>query len=200
MTDSIGRTPIGRGYSITITDSVTAGINSVDIEVLKSSVSHYVELFEIDCTGISGIGVIYYLTTEPVAVSFGGTSYIPFPIIISGVESSSDGAPSRPTIELSNVANTTGILIRFIGNLAFLYGDLIGAQVTYIRTFAQYLGYTDRVSAPPLKYFIAKKLAHNRTSLKFELRSPIDKERAYLPKRQMLKRDFPGLGINKRIN
>jgi hypothetical protein len=31
------------------------------------------------------------------------------------------------------------------------------------------------------------------------LRSPLDKERAFLPKRQMLRRDFPGLSINKHV-
>jgi hypothetical protein len=35
------------------------------------------------------------------------------------------------------------------------------------------------------------------SSLSFELRSPLDSDRGMLPKRQMLKRDFPGLGINK---
>lgn len=173
--------------------------DSIDLEVLKANVSAYVELFEMDCTAISGVGVVYYLTTNKTAVSFGGTTYNPFPMSIEGVKSTADGAPARPTIQMSNIANNTGALMKFIGSLAFLHEDLIGVKVTYIRTFASYLGSVSRISAPPMKYTIAKKLEHNKTSLKFELRNPLDKERAYLPKRQMLKRDFPGLGVNKRV-
>lgn len=173
--------------------------DSIDLEVLKANVAAYIELFEMDCTGISGIGIVYYLTTNATAVNFGGTTYNPFPMKIEGVQSTADGAPSRPTIAMSNLGSNTGVLMKFIGSLAFLHEDLIGVKVTYIRTFATYLNTVTRISAPPLKYTIAKKLEHNKISLKFELRNPLDKERAYLPKRQMLKRDFPGLGINKRV-
>ncbi|CAB4169163.1 gp18 Phage-related protein [uncultured Caudovirales phage] len=173
--------------------------NAIELEVLKDNISAYIELFEMDCTAISGIGIVYYLTTNKTAVSFGNTTYNPFPMTIEGVQSTADGAPSRPTIQMSNIANNTGTLMKFIGSLAFLHEDLIGVKVTYIRTFSIYLNSATRISAPPLKYTIAKKLEHNKGSLKFELRNPLDKERAYLPKRQMLKRDFPGLGINKRV-
>ena len=173
--------------------------DTIDQTVLKTTLPAYIELFEIDCTAITGVGVVYYLTTNHTAVSFGGTTYNPFPLMIEGISNTADGAPARPTLSISNLYSNTGVLIRFIGSLAFLHEDLIGTKVTYIRTFADYLNTASRVSAPPMKYTIAKKLEHNKMSLKFELRSPLDKERAYLPKRQMLKRDFPGLGINKRI-
>lgn len=183
-------------FSNNLIPSVTTNLN---VAVLQSTVSPYVELFEIDCTNITGMGIIYYLTAESTPLVFGGRTYTPFPLEISGISSSADGAPARPTIEISNVRDVTGALTRFIGSLAFIHEDLIGAKVTYIRTFSDYLNLSSRISAPPLKYFIAKKLAHNKTTLKFELRNPIDKERAFLPKRQMLKRDFPGLGVNKRV-
>jgi len=179
--------------------TASSAVSSIDLEVLKANVSAYIELFEMDCTAISGIGIVYYLTTNKTAVSFGGITYNPFPMSIEGIKSSSDGAPARPTIQMSNIANNLGSLMKFIGSLAFLHEDLIGVKVTYIRTFASYLNSASRISAPPLKYTISKKIEHNKTSLKFELRNPLDKERAYLPKRQMLKRDFPGLGINKRV-
>lgn len=173
--------------------------DSIDLEVLKANVSAYIELFEMDCTAISGIGIVYYLTTNKTAVSFGNITYNPFPMTIEGIQSTADGAPARPTIQMSNIASNVGALMKFIGSLAFLHEDLIGVKVTYIRTFASYLNSATKISAPPLKYTISKKLEHNKIALKFELRNPLDKERAYLPKRQMLKRDFPGLGVNKRV-
>lgn len=173
--------------------------DTLDQAVLKTNLPAYIELFEVDCTAITGIGVVYYFTTNHTPVSFGGTTYNPFPLQIEGIANTADGAPARPVLSISNIANASGQLVRFIGSLAFLHEDLIGTKVTYIRTFESYLNTTARVSAPPMKYTISKKLEHNKISLRFELRSPLDKERAYLPKRQMLKRDFPGLGINKRI-
>lgn len=173
---------------------------TIAIESISSNPSAYIELFEIDCSAISGMGTIYYFTTNLTAVLFGGTTYYPFPIHLNGVDITSDGAPARPTIEIANISNTAGALMKFIGSLAFLHEDLIGAKVNYIRTFASNLNLPTRVSGPPLQYFIAKKNSHNKSSIVFELRNPLDKERAYLPKRQMLKRDFPGLGINKRTN
>ena len=175
-------------------------VQTLSVEALSSNPSAYIELFEVDCTSISSIGTVYYLTTNLTSVTFGGIVYSPFPIRLNGINITSDGAPARPTIELANISNTSGVLMKFIGSLAFLHEDLIGAKVSYIRTFADYINLPSRISGPPLKYFIAKKNSHNRTSIVFELRSPLDKERAYLPRRQMLKRDFPGLGINKRMN
>ncbi len=165
--------------------------------VLRSELPAYVELFVIDCTSIPEINTIYYITpnlnTDGVTkVNFGGQVYQPFPIQLTGLSHTSDGAYPRPRIDLANVN-------KVFGTLAFIYGDLVGCSITYIRTFAMYLNSNFHLSAPPLKYYIAKKLNHDTMGMSFELRSPLDKERAVLPARQMLKRDFPGLGINKLI-
>lgn len=170
--------------------------DTVDQVILKSELPHYVELFEIDCTNVPEINTVYYFTAMVGAASgsvdFGGTLYVPFPIAIDGIEQSSEGAPARPTIALANIN-------KLMGSLSFLYEDLVGCQVTYIRTFSTYLNSPSRLSAPPLKYTVARKLSHTRVGLSWELRSPLDRERAFLPARQMLKKDFPGLGINKSI-
>jgi lambda family phage minor tail protein L len=176
---------------------------SVSQTVLTSTVPGLVELFEIDLTSTNVpalVGNVFRVATMTdstdlaniKAVSFGGNDYVPYPIQISEVSFSSDGAPPRPKLVIANVN-------KYIGQLAFAYGDIIGATVTYIRTFTPYLNSSSKVSLPPLKYFIAKKTSHNRTTLSFELRDFRDKERAFLPKRQMLKKDFPGLGINKNV-
>ena len=171
--------------------------------VLSSTTAGFVELFEIDLTSTNVpalVGSIFRVTpmtdssdlTNIKAVMFGGETYQPYPIQISDISFASEGAPPRPTLSVANIN-------KYLGQLAFAYGDIIGATVTYIRTFTPYLGTSAKVSLPPLKYFIAKKTLHNKTLLTFELRDFRDKERAYLPKRQMLKKDFPGLGINKNV-
>ena len=202
---------------------------TINQDVLKSEKPVYIELFKIDLskTNEAGLaGSILYLTpmtdvsTAPInylqsqtnlqlnaqtgealttvgslansQISFGGNTYSPFPLQITGIESSSEGAPARPALGISNIS-------KYIGNLVFAYNDLIGAEVIYIRTFSSYLGTAQEVSMPPMRFQIAKKTSHNKLAINFELRQFNDRERAYMPKRQMLKKDFPGLGINKNV-
>jgi len=171
---------------------------SIETDIQSSSPPPYVELFILDLTTIPGLGTsIYYLTPSAGisdTVVWGGHNFLPWAIEITGVEANSDGAPARPTLNVGNLdAN------KLIGSLVFTFSDIIGAKVQYIRTFEPYLGGDGTFCLPPLKYVIGKKKAHNSKAISFELRSPLDKERLYLPNRQMLKRDFPGLGINKHI-
>lgn len=172
-------------------------------DVLKSEVPAFIELFDIDLASTNEaelVNNIFRVTpmTESTDliniqnVTFGGEIYVPFPIQITGIGFSSEGAPPRPTLSVANIN-------KYIGALAFKYSDIIGANVIYTRTFSPYLGLNSKISLPPLKFFIAKKISHNKMGISFELRDFRDKERAFLPKRQMLKRDFPGLGINKYV-
>lgn len=170
-------------------------MSDLDNLIQKSNLPNYIELFIIDCTSISAINTTYYLTpsgTESATVQFNGHTFTPFPMELTGVAETSSEAPARPTLSLSNINN-------IFGSLSFNYTDLVGCTVTYIRTFSTYLGLAGTVSAPPKKYLIRKKSRQDRNVISFELGSFLDSERGYLPKRQMLKRDFPGLGINKII-
>jgi lambda family phage minor tail protein L len=170
-------------------------------DILKSEVPALVELFDIDLstTNVAALtGNVFRITPMTDStdlavikkVNFGGDDYTPYPVQITGIAFDSDGAPPRPSLSIANIS-------KYVGQLAFAYGDIIGATVTYTRTFVPYLNSASRISLPPIKYYIAKKTSHNKLHLTFELRDFRDKERAFLPKRQMLKRDFPGLGINK---
>lgn len=171
---------------------------TINQDIEKSVVPAFVELFDIDLstTNIPALSDSVFrctpMTTGTANVQFGGDTYIGYPIHISGISQSSDGAPPRPSLSISNIA-------KYIGALAFQYDDIIGATVTYTRTFEPYLNQVSRISLPPLRYYIAKKTMHDKTILSFELRDFRDKERAFMPKRQMLKKDFPGLGINKNV-
>jgi len=169
--------------------------DTVDQAILKPEVPALVELFEVDCTNIPAVNTIYYVTPMVdgiTKVNFGNQNYDPFPVKIEGIEQSSEGAPARPIVTVANIN-------KLFGSLAFLYEDLVGCKITYTRTFEIYLNTASKISAPPLKFIVAKKVMHTRSGIAWEVRSPLDRERAFLPARQMLKRDFPGLGINKSI-
>lgn len=167
-------------------------------DVLNPIGNEYVELFDIDLssTNLSALGstILRYtpIRLSTATINFGGAGYdySPFPLEITGITHNTDAAPARPQLTISNIN-------KYIGGLSFLYGDLVGAKVTYIRTFSNYLNLTSRISLPPIKYVIRQKLSHNKLILVYELGIPLDKEHSFMPKRQMLKRDFPGLGVNK---
>lgn len=172
-------------------------------DVLKAEVPAFIELLDIDLTSTNEPDLLNsVLRFTPMTdstdlanihnVMFGGNTYFPFPIQLSGISFASDGAPPRPQLTVANIDKA-------MGEAVFKYKDIIGATVIYTRTFSTYLNTSSKISLPPLKYFIAKKITHNKNVISFELRDFRDKERAMLPKRQMLKKDFPGLGINKYV-
>jgi len=161
-------------------------------DVLSQEAPSLVELFKIDMSAIPAIStLVYYLTpSSSTAITWGGNSYQPWAINIDGVGFATEGSPVRPTLSIGNLD-----VSKLIGTAAFAYGDIVGAKVTYVRTFSTYLNTS--LSLPPLKYVIRKKTAHTQQVIVFELGSPLDKELAYLPARQVLKRDFPGISTNK---
>ncbi len=171
---------------------------TIQQDIQKSELPARIKLFKIDFgkTNIPELSeVIQYwtpMTDNGSPVLFGNQEYLPFPIEISGIEFNSEEAPGRPLLEVSNIT-------KLLGTMSFIYNDLIGAEVTYIETFATYLNTSSEISLPPLRLTVAKKLTHNKFKVGYELRFPLDKERAFLPKRLMLRDEFPGLGINKRV-
>jgi lambda family phage minor tail protein L len=172
---------------------------TIEQDILKPVVPAYIELFDIDLTNtnipaLSGTILRYTPARASTAtIGFGtGITYTPFPIEITGISQNTDAAPARPQLAISNIS-------KYIGSLLFLYDGLIGATVVYTRTFEPYLNLSTRLSLPPIKYILSQKLVHNKKIITFELRNPRDKDRAYMPRRQMLTRDFPGLGVNKNV-
>lgn len=173
-----------------------ADINDVKKETVKAEAPALIQLFEIDLTFFGG--GIQYLASDTTPsyekIIFGDTQYNPFPIAITGISESIDGAPARPQLIVSNVN-------KLFAALVYANSDILGAKITYIRTFSNYLnlGAGQRPRMPDLKFVIGQKLKHDRQLLMFSLRRPTDKENAYHPKRQMLRKQFPGLGTNKRV-
>lgn len=167
---------------------------TIEQDVQKPVTPAHIDLFEIDLTLFGGniLYLVGMVGDNYTKVQFGGQDYDPFPIAIDSFEQVTDGAPARPRLMVANVN-------KLFGALAYQYRDIVGAEVVYIRTFENYLNQPARISRPPMKFVIGQKISHDRQALIFSLRSPLDKERAFMPKRQMLRKDYPGLGVNKRL-
>ena len=134
-------------------------------------------------------------TSNGAKVQFNKNEYSPWPLEISGLELNSSGSPARPTLTLGNLDSN-----KQLRKLAYTYNDLVGSEVTYIRTFKDYLGINSNISAPKIKFSIGRKLNHTKKQLQFELRSQMDRENSYLPPRIMLREEFPGLAINRGVS
>lgn len=153
--------------------------------------SALVELFTLDCTPLGG--GVYNFTNTPASspVLFGGVSFTPIPIKSEGWDFTSTGAPPKPTLTVSNVART---LLTDVISL----GDLVGAKVTRVRTFAKYL---DAGATPdsskyigPEVYIVEQKTGHNNEFIQWQLTSILDRLGMKLPRRQVLKdKGFPGV-------
>lgn len=122
-------------------------------------------------------------------VTFKDINYLAFPFNLTGLEQLSTGAPPRPKLTIATIDRTLSIL-------SFKYNDIVGSEVIYIRTFEAYL--SSDIGSYPISLEIYRKESHNRTGMSFELRYPTDRERDFLPKQQMLRNRFPGLGVNKK--
>ena len=153
-----------------------------------------IELFDVDLTSIGRPEIFYFTpmvgTGPNNSISWGGRNYTPFPIAIQGIETTTSGAPPRAELHIANVVDP-----RLFGSLAFLYEDLVGVKIVYRKTFSTLLNTS--ISSGAMRFIIDKKSGHNKLGLSFEIKSSFDRDRQFLPARQMLRKDFPGLGINK---
>lgn len=168
---------------------------SIEQDLQKSSAPGYVELFILNVSSIPALSLTepyYFTNSSRLPIIWNSKTFIFWPMKLEGFEQISDGAPPRPTLVAANTDSS-----KLLGSLVFAYSDIVGAELTYIRTFEPYLGGSGSISKIPFKYTIGKKVLHNAEVISFELRSAQDKENSYLPGRQMLKKDFPGLGLNK---
>lgn len=168
---------------------------SIEQEIRQPVVSAYIELLQIDVRIEGELTSYYYtpMTNGSSAVQWNYKTYLPFPFQLEGVSFATDAAPARPTLIIANVLPG-----KLFGTLAFLHGDLVGMKVYHTKTLGNYLGISSNIKLKQTAYTIGRKISHNRQAISFELRSPQDKDRSVLPRRQMLKKDFPGLGIIKK--
>ena len=113
--------------------------------------------------------------------------YDPFPIEMTGVEYSADGATNRPTLTVANVSNVFSDALGGITN-----EDLIGETLTIRQTLATHLSTATSgngnlpIEFPKKKFIIDRLAGETSISVTFELSSPYDLEGVKIPGRQVL--------------
>lgn len=149
----------------------------------------------------SGVGM-----NSNASIIWQGNAYSKFPIKAEGFEYSGRGALPRPSIVVSNILGTITALMATV-NATTPFNDLQGAKFVRIRTLARFLdaanfpsnknpfGTPDSTAELPQEiYFINRKVSEDRETVQFELVSAFDLESVRAPKRQVTRKDFPGVG------
>jgi len=151
----------------------------------QSEAGQLVILFELDLTSLGGTILRFTSTArESAAIVFDGDTYVPINVEADGFDTDADGSFPTPTLRLSNVEFTVQAIV-------YGFNDLIGGQLTRIRTFRRFLD--DGVDPDPTArfpddvYLIDKKTQQNKIVVEWELKASLDHEDKFLPGRQILK-------------
>ena len=146
-----------------------------------------VTLYELDARNLGDTAIRRFTrdTMEGNAtIVFNGNQYTPIDIEAEGFEWGGSGAPPSPTLKISNVSMYAGVLVRE-------FDDLVGALLTRIRTYRDFL---DNGASPdptltfPIDVFrIERKVTHNKVFIEFELAVIFDQEGLKLPNRQCIR-------------
>lgn len=181
---------------------------NLNYETTKLEPSSIIALFEIDISSIvfenklSDIGqdtVFRFhnnLKLTSNNIIWKGVTYIAAPIMATRFEVSSKGTLPTPQLEITVNEEGVSSFSDFKTQISRL-GDLAGAKVTRMRTFAKYLDADNFVGQEAPKgfspnpfsefpkdiFFIDRKIGENKTLLQYELVSPLDLENLKLPSR-----------------
>lgn len=158
---------------------------SIQQEVRNSWHDSIVELFELDLEPItSDAEDKYYFTgdifPDGTKIQWQGQVYEPFPISITGFETTTKGTIPQPELTVANVLGT-------LASATNAFDDLVGAKITRRRTLGKYL---DNGSSPdpseefPIDiYYIERKISETSLSISWQLASKIDLEGLQIPRR-----------------
>ena len=179
-------------------------------ELQKINPSSLIELFLIQLdTPLHGNSNIYRfhagVNESNADIIWQGNQYIKFPVKAEGFEYTGTGQIPRPTLTVSNVLSTiTALMIQV--NTVTPGNDLNGAKFTRIRTMAKFLDAANFINGsnpygtpsadefPQEIYYIDRKVSENREFVIFELVSKMDLVNLRLPRRQVTRKLFPGVG------
>ena len=181
-------------------------------ELQKINPSSLIELFTVTLdSSLHGATTVYRFHAGSNMNSSGeliwdGNSYQRFPVKAEGFEFTGKGQIPRPKFTVSNALGTITALMALV-NQTTSGNDLTGAKFTRIRTLARYIdaanftGGTNPFGTPAPSsklpdeiYFIDRKLSENRDFVEFELVSELDLLNLRLPRRQVTRDLFPGVG------
>lgn len=150
-------------------------------DVQRSYPGQLVTLFQLDCTNLANGTILYFTPTTSSAgeaILFNGITYTPVDIEATGFEWTGSSAFPTPTLRLSNVD-------RLASALVIAYEDLIGATLTRIRTFSQYLDDGDTPDPlqifPPDVYQVEQKTMHTRKQIEWKLSAAVDQQGMKIP-------------------
>ena len=142
-----------------------------------------------------------------------GNTYQRFPISFEGAEFTGRGQVPRPVLTVANlggisrsgsVITVTDLMI--IVNLTTPHNDLADCKLTRITTLASELdaanfpsnnnpfGTPSSNELPQEIFFIDRKTTESRDIVQFELVGALDRANLKLPKRQVTRKDFAGVG------
>ena len=181
-------------------------------ELQKINPSSLIELFTVTLdSSLHGATTVYRFHAGSNMNSSGeliwdGNSYQRFPVKAEGFEFTGKGQIPRPKFTVSNALGTITALMALV-NQTTSGNDLTGAKFTRIRTLARYIdaanftGGTNPFGTPDTSsklpdeiYFIDRKFSENRDFVEFELVSELDLLNLRLPRRQVTRDLFPGVG------
>ena len=142
-----------------------------------------------------------------------GNSYQRLPVTFEGAEFTGKGQVPRPILTVANLGGITrsgSVLtvtdLMIIVNLTTPHNDLTDAKITRITTLASELDAVNFPSSsnpfgtpssnelPQERFFIDRKTSESREIVQFELVGALDQANKKLPKRQVTRNEFAGVG------
>lgn len=161
-------------------------------EIMKMEPSTLIVLFEIILKDESGKKYYFHAGENGYAndIIWKGNEYYYHPIKADGFDYADDTLP-KPTLTADNTDSFFSLKTRY-------FQDFIGYEVRRIRTFVRFLhgsnfpnntnpyGTATEDSFPVEKYVINRKTMENKSSIQWELTSPLEKENAFVPNRKVV--------------
>lgn len=150
-----------------------------------ATTSGQVELFTINFRGT----LLNICNSENVgnSITYAGVVYTCFPVVMTGIETTTDGSLPRPTFTIGNTFRTVA--------QTFGKTDITGAKVTRILTFAEFLdgspgastsSYTSRT------FYVDQKTSESQDLISFALATPLEVLGKKLPLQRVTHNIFPG--------
>jgi lambda family phage minor tail protein L len=166
-------------------------MSEIQAELQKLAPNALIELYILD-TNVIGFGTTDYFfagtDANRMPIVFQGITYEPWPLEATGFEFTGQGTIPFPQLSVSNIGG-------IISATALQLNDLVGAKVTRIRTFAQFLD--NQPTADPTQqlvpdiYYVNRKVSENATQVVFELAPSFDVTALQCPSRQILQNSCP---------
>jgi lambda family phage minor tail protein L len=141
-----------------------------------------VSLYELEMPSGSTLYFHAGIHANTANVTFDGHTYQALPAEVTGIEISSDGASTRPTLSIANILS----VFRDALGASYTFNDLLGKKFTRRRTLTTYLTSSPAVEYPKDIYYIDRISNKTIVSVIFDLASPFDLEGVKLPARTVI--------------